>query len=269
MSEKESLPPPVEPEWQGHYSHLSHVEHDPYRRASGDTRCNLDGNKTKPVPPYGSLAQPQNFNRQRFSQPLEKSLGELGQPRSRQESYSFGVTNTGSKLLDPVDRNSLGTEPFPHPRLTEAGSLYRPQGDGASGTELSQSDKDDRELSMSQDAEYDVEDEDLDENERDLQCHRQTVAERLAARRKMKRFRYCHDSKNKTSTNIRVSFVNEILTLGQAYAPADQILDERVCEAATSRRCPQRATVSRDSRVEPSTSPSLVPEQVPQTVLQE
>ena len=48
----------------------------------------------------------------------------------------------------------------------------------------------------------------------------------------------------------------------QAYTPANPLSHERICPPVSSRRSGQRAFSTRDSRVEPKTSTSLVPEQV-------
>jgi hypothetical protein len=48
----------------------------------------------------------------------------------------------------------------------------------------------------------------------------------------------------------------------QAYTPANAVSHERICPPVSPRRSGQRAFSTRDSRVEPKTSTSLVPEQV-------
>lgn len=192
MSEKQSLPPPVEPEWQGQYSHLSHMENDIYQRASTDARNHLDGSRAKSTMSVGQHAKSQGFKREADNEQLGHMITGPGLQRNRSTSSIFSAQHASSKVLDPTSRDNIGTETFPYTRLIETHGLYRSHGDQASGTELSQSDRDEKEQSLSQDADFDMEDDEADDGDGDGQSHRQTVAERLAARRKMKRFRYEH-----------------------------------------------------------------------------
>lgn len=81
-----------------------------------------------------------------------------------------------------------------------------------------------------------------------------TPAERTAARRKMKRFRY--------DAEKTIAMGEDRLMLSQAHSPANALSHERVRQAATPGCRAQRALVKRNSWTEPSAGPSLVPEQV-------
>ncbi|KHO01516.1 Homeodomain-like protein [Metarhizium album ARSEF 1941] len=83
----------------------------------------------------------------------------------------------------------MGTDLYAYPRLTEASNLYRSHSDLNLGAKWS--DRDHKERISSQDAEFDVYDEDADDD-RVAHYYHQTVAERIVARRKIKRFRLTH-----------------------------------------------------------------------------
>ncbi|KID82479.1 Homeobox [Metarhizium guizhouense ARSEF 977] len=97
--------------------------------------------------------------------------------------------NTGSKQLGTISRDSLATELFSHPRLSEVSSRYRLQDDQTPGTELSKSDRNGGREWLSQDADFDVDKWNDNNTNRDSDCHCQAVAERRAVRLKVKRFR--------------------------------------------------------------------------------
>ncbi|EFY84346.1 homeobox transcription factor, putative [Metarhizium acridum CQMa 102] len=178
MSEKQSLPSPLEPEWQGQYPY-SRLETNPYQRPFLDTRNNLDRHGAKSTTPMRHQYQSQDL---RIESLTHDALG-------RPTSSLYGTTSTGSKPSGTISRDSLGTDLSPYPRLTEAYNPYRSQGYQTPGTELAQPERDDKERGSSQDAEFDVYDDDAHDPYRGSHFYHQTVAERIAARRKMKRFR--------------------------------------------------------------------------------
>ncbi|TWU73744.1 hypothetical protein ED733_001548 [Metarhizium rileyi] len=193
MSEKQSLPSPLEPEWQGQYSYYPHVETDSYQRSSADKVNSLSRHSTKAATSFGHQLQTGEFKRDGDTPDTVSRNGSANQQGNRLVPSLHDTTNTCLKLLDTVSRDNLGTESFQYPRPTDASSnLYRSRGDQTPGTDLSHSDRDDKEQSLSQDADFDVFDEDGDDIDRGIHDSRLTAAERLAARRKMKRFRLTH-----------------------------------------------------------------------------
>lgn len=102
------------------------------------------------------------------------------------------------------------------------------------------------------------EDDDVDAatGEMDSASQPQTVEERLAARRKMKRFRY-------TAAATRAwEDASADKCVSQAHAPANEVLDERVFETSPSRRRPQGAAIAGNPGSESPTGSGLVPESV-------
>lgn len=196
MSEKQSLPSTLEPEWQGQNSNLLHLKAYPYQRQPVDTRNCPDRGRTKATTYIRHQVQDQEFKGESLAHDYMSSIGNTTLQRSRPALSLYGTRPTGLKLLDTISRDDLEPEAFPYPRLPEASNLYTSQGGQTPGNELSQAGRDSEEQSMCQDAGFDVAEEDVYGIDQDSHCHRQAVAERFAARftvrHKTKRFRYSH-----------------------------------------------------------------------------
>ncbi|GAB0138841.1 hypothetical protein EsDP_00007063 [Epichloe bromicola] len=204
MSDKQSLPPPpVEPDWQAQYSYLSSTEIDTYSRSFTDTRdhdehrdAGLTPPETGPHAPQSRLFNPRALKSKGSHQDATSNIIMMDcSPRRNKDSSSIFSTSSAAPKehfhrQDPSSR----TEQLSFPKSSESVSVYF--GSSAvqiSATELSPWEKDDQDQSLSHVMDYEIEDEngDGDDGEGDWQSHGQTVAEeRLAARRKMKRFRY-------------------------------------------------------------------------------
>ena len=96
-----------------------------------------------------------------------------------------------------------------------------------------------------EDFEHDEDDDMLDMDDNTVPM---TAAERRAARRKMKRFRY-------EVPRARLY----LLTSLQAHTSTNSISHERIRQAASSGRCTSRTTFQGDPRLDSKTSASLVP----------
>ncbi|GAB0146673.1 hypothetical protein EsHS_00007064 [Epichloe bromicola] len=206
MSDKQSLPPPpVEPDWQAQYSYLSSTEIDTYSRSFTDTRdhdehrdAGLTPPETGPHAPQSRLFNPRALKSKGSHQDATSNIIMMDcSPRRNKDSSSIFSTSSAAPKehfhrQDPSSR----TEQLSFPKSSESVSVYF--GSSAvqiSATELSPWEKDDQDQSLSHVMDYEIEDEngDGDDGEGDWQSHGQTVAEeRLAARRKMKRFRLTH-----------------------------------------------------------------------------
>ncbi|EFY96573.2 homeobox domain protein [Metarhizium robertsii] len=191
MSEKQSLPSPLEPEWQGQYAY-SRLETNPYQRPSLDTRNNLDRHRTESTTSMRHQYQSQDLKIESIAHEAVRSLGTSNPQLGRPTSSFYGTTSTCSKPSGTINRDSLGADISPYPRLTEASNFYRSQGDQTPGAELTKFDREDKERCSSQDTEFDVYNDDADDSDRVSHFYHQTEAERITACRKMKRFRLTH-----------------------------------------------------------------------------
>ncbi|EFZ04201.1 hypothetical protein MAA_01275 [Metarhizium robertsii ARSEF 23] len=135
--------------------------------------------------------QSQNFERKSLAQHLVGSKGNPTLQRSTPVPSLDSNMRTGSKLLGTIKRERLGTESLPSPRLEQASHFRKAQCAQTPETELSQSDRDDEEQSLSQETGFDV-DKGVAGSNQHSHYHRQAVLERLAARRNKKRFRLTH-----------------------------------------------------------------------------
>jgi hypothetical protein len=193
MSEKLIPPPLVEQAWQRQDAHHPRADNEAWQRNSEDNKSSKEDNSNKSSVFVGHQIQNQELQRESVAHRLGGGIREPDHRRNRPVPSLLDTTSAGSKLSEYAGREVLGHEPFHYPRLADTSALYRSTCDPVYGTEQSQSDMDDKEPSVGQDAEFDVEDEDVDDNERDGQSRSLTMADHLAARRKMKRFRYSHD----------------------------------------------------------------------------
>lgn len=200
MSEKQSLPSPLEPEWQGQYPY-SGLGASPYQRPSLDTRNNLGRYGTKTTTSMRHQYQSQDSKIESLAHDAMRSLGNSNPQLGRPTSSLYDTTSTCSKPSGTISRDSLRTDISSYPRLTEASNFYRFQGDQTPGAELTQSDRDDKERCSRQDTEFDVYDDDADDTDRGSHFCHQTAAEGIAARRKMKRFRYSQGLRKQQPTN--------------------------------------------------------------------
>ncbi|EFY94023.2 hypothetical protein MAA_10517 [Metarhizium robertsii ARSEF 23] len=123
MSEKQTLPSPLEPEWQGQYSCPAHIDTGPYKWQSVDTRNSQNRERTDSTTPS-----------------VYKRHGFKKESRSTQAPYV--PTNTNTKLRSIINHDALGTESFPYSRPREVSTIYSSPGDRNPGAELSQCDRD-------------------------------------------------------------------------------------------------------------------------------
>lgn len=185
-SEKQILPSPLEPKRQEPYLNIPYLKTYPHQRPSMDTGNNADRRRTKSTASPRCQVQTQGLGEENLAHHLVRSIGNPNLERSRPTSSLYVTANAGSKLPAIISRASLIPEPLRQARLTEAGNPYRLQGDQTPGAELSKSDGDGEERSLSLDAGFDVDEEDADDINRNPHYHRQAVV----ARRGLKRFRY-------------------------------------------------------------------------------
>ncbi|QPG96933.1 hypothetical protein C2857_005505 [Epichloe festucae Fl1] len=205
MSDKQTLPPPsVEPDRQAQYSYLSSTEIGTSRsftdtRDHGEHRdAGLTPPQTGPHAPQSRLFNPRALKSKGSHQNATSDIIMMGySPRRNKDSPSiFSASSAAPKEHFHRQDLSSRTEQLSFSKSSESGSVYF--GSSAvqtSATEFISCEKDDQDQSLSHGVDYEIEDEngDGDDGEGDWQSHGQTVAEeRLAARRKMKRFRLTH-----------------------------------------------------------------------------
>lgn len=203
MSEKQSLPSPLEPEWQGQYAY-SRLETNPYQRPSLDTRNDLGRHRTESTTSMRHQYQSQDLKIESIAHEAVRSLGTSNPQLGRPTSSFYGTTSTCSKPSSTINRDSLGADISPYPRLTEASNFYRSQADQTPGAELTKFDREDKERCSSQDTEFDVYNDDADDSDRVSHFYLQTEAERITACRKIKRFRYSQGLRQQEPTIQRL-----------------------------------------------------------------
>lgn len=193
MSDKQFPPAPVEPDWQGQYAHVPQIDSEAYpQRSSVDARNHGQNSKARLATDVGHHAvQSRGLKASNFNQGAVSSI-------SHSPQRSPSITSNSSSVVKSANYthcSNPSSEPFPFSKPSDSSNAYyyRPQGDQISVIEPSQSDREDKEQSLDQEAGYDVEDQDDGDGTEDrVHSRHQTVAERLAARRKMKRFRLTH-----------------------------------------------------------------------------
>ncbi|KAG6039080.1 hypothetical protein E4U41_003348 [Claviceps citrina] len=177
MSDKQILPPPFEPYCQGRYSYFPSVEIEPYPSDFAHTRG------------HGEQGKGQDSHQHAGPNTMHCSLHD-----NKDSPSIFNVSSTTHKEQAHERGASAGPGQVPFPRIPECSSIHLRSPSGqTSSPELNVYGKDGRKPSLlSHEVDDEMDDEDGDVSEGELQSQGQTVAERLAARRKMKRFRLTH-----------------------------------------------------------------------------
>ena len=247
-------------DWQGQYSFLPPGDNNLFSQQYDHVTNSTDNNDAQTQP--RSVTTTNNaldIDLKQEGSPLEHRLDPLGlrqpkqpspipeQPENQGEQYA-------AKAAELSQEESLASAEAPGISMTS----NQPGAVSSTGqaAEIPASQPVSDSQSMVKEEEDDVlEDEEMIEAEGDGEApsQPQTAAERTAQRRKMKRFRYMRKSPGLfTSTTDHL----------QADPSANTISHERVCETTPPRRGAQRAPVEGDSRLEPTTGPSVVSEQV-------
>lgn len=190
MSDKQILPLPVEPDRPEHYSYSSSAENKTSLATFTDTRGY--GQAALTPDQYRHALQSRSFiDRDSHQHATPKTMhcsphDNNDSPSTLDASCTIAKGQTQARGLSPKAGQ------FRFLRLSESSSIYLTSPSGkASSAGLSACGKDDKnQRSMSHEADDEIEDEDGGDSEGEVQSRGQSVAERLAARQKMKRFRY-------------------------------------------------------------------------------
>lgn len=209
MSGQYDSPLPTQPEWQGQYSYLTHSESTPFSQSSGQTHGS--GEPSRPRRGVEGEHSGWNVQGQRGHHPA--LLGSPVRMRSQSADDLARISDRASRKEDEravkPEKLNLGESmfsndttglPIPPNQFGGPGSSTGP------GSEVSHSRHGlQHHLSTSKELEdHDVGDEEMLE-EAEPSERPQTTAERVAARRKMKRFRY--DRKHATSFYSKLTMI--------------------------------------------------------------
>ncbi|KYK61469.1 hypothetical protein DCS_02611 [Drechmeria coniospora] len=195
MSDRYDLPHPVQPDWQGQYSYLPQHETGIFSKTFGDNRgCTKNNSRRTYIAGQGGQSWVED--RAKTEQTCREPRGTDDQPILKKERSHApeepqhscaeekpAIVDRGDSLIpaDPFSKQSASN----HFRTV----LSREE---ASGTRSTQNGADTKEGSMGEDGDFDGEDDEVAEGDGDVPGRPLTMAERLAARRKMKRFRLTH-----------------------------------------------------------------------------
>ncbi|KAG5978531.1 hypothetical protein E4U55_006092 [Claviceps digitariae] len=194
MSDKQTLSPPLKPGCQGQYLHYASSGVEAYPMTVTDTRDHAEQCKAGLTPDPSRRPLSCRSLDQDSHQPAASEIMHCS-PQDNQDTPS--TFNTSSTIPNEQDRNrgpSSGSEQFPYSKLSEPSSIYFRSASGQiSSAELGECGKDElNQSSIIREVDDEIEDEDGDMTEGELQSHGQSTAQRLAAHRKLKRFRLTH-----------------------------------------------------------------------------
>ena len=194
MSDRYDLPLPVQPGWQGQYSYLPQHDGGIFSRSVGDDchatedprrplltgeggQAGLDPRvKKEQVSSAGLRRTGDSFGSRNVKHP---SSGQEGQPISAEKTGTFGRGDS-SASADPFPR-SLGPNHFRTVLSTH----------GAADPASIEYERDLKDDAVGEEGDFEGDDDEAVGGDAESTGRPQTMAERLAARRKMKRFRYC------------------------------------------------------------------------------
>lgn len=180
MSDRHNLPLPVQPEWQSQYSYLAQHEPDAFPRPFADSRGGAGEPRHLPLAVQGTGERVNKGLESPSSLHGPGSVKKHG-PGEDQAAFADRPTGPGRGTTSPVDHHG--------PRRAGPNHHFRTVLSGEGGAVTGQYDVDPRD-NMTDEGDFEGDDDEMvgaegDSSERPPQ----TAAERLAARRKMKRFR--------------------------------------------------------------------------------
>lgn len=190
MSNKQSLPLLLEPEWQGQHSCLPLFKTDPYRQPSVDNRNGPVVRGTRLTTSNRHQVQSRDFEGESLAHDTMRGIKHANAHRSGLVPTLYGNTNMGSELLYTIGRYRSRKAPCPNPPLIEGRNRYGSRGHQSRGHEMSQPNRDNEEQSSSWDACFVIGEDSTVDIARGSPHYHQAVTKHLASRRTMKRLRY-------------------------------------------------------------------------------
>ncbi|POR39574.1 Homeobox-leucine zipper protein HDG11 [Tolypocladium paradoxum] len=194
MSDRYDLPFPVQPDWQGQYSYLPQHDSDIFSRPFGDNSNAAEEFRRPQLTAEGGQAglDPHVKKEQASPEGLRCAGDPLGprnvkHPSPGEDESIFAEKRGGFGR----GHSSASTEPFPR---SSGPNHFRTvlSIDGASEPGPSRYERDVKELMTGEEGDFEGDDDEAIGGEGESTGRPQTMAERLAARRKMKRFRLTH-----------------------------------------------------------------------------
>lgn len=195
MSDQYDSSLPTQPDWQGQYPYLPQPAGSAYPASAESNHANSGAVHPQPAVEGGNIRLDAHTGRQPTLPPnlrhpaYRGGAGEHGHPHRPAESSERNEDSRGMKtaplLLDgtPMPNRATGREPAPSTHINSASAATKGLNDASDRFE-----SEDQSVAVAKDdADDALGDEDIAEEETDSLL--QTTAERVAARRKMKRFR--------------------------------------------------------------------------------
>ncbi len=190
----------TQPDWHGHYSYLPHGENNifgqPFEQISGTSTNNntptqqrIENTQEETASNQHRPGQSGSSSDTSHSRPLDP-LG-LRQPKTESPIQDAAETRdaTYSIKAEPAQEDPLASTDTPG--LAHASGLAEPTPSIGQGQDVASSQTGNEDAVVEKDEDDDVlDDDEMVEAEGDPPTQPQTAAERTAARRKMKRFRY-------------------------------------------------------------------------------
>lgn len=193
MSDRYDLPLPVQPDWQGQYSYLPQHDSDIFSRPFGDNRNAAEDPRRPQLTGEGVQAglNPRVKKEQDSSEGLRCTGDPLGARNVKHPSPEEGQSIFAEKTVGfGRGDSSASTDPFPR---SSGPNHFRTvlSTDEALETGPGRYEQDVKDLVTGEEGDFEVDDDEPIGGDGESTGRPQTMAERLAARRKMKRFRYC------------------------------------------------------------------------------
>ncbi|PNY27369.1 Homeobox-leucine zipper protein HDG11 [Tolypocladium capitatum] len=194
MSDRYDLPLPVQPDWQGQYSYLPQHDSDIFSRSFGDSRNAPEDPRRPHLTGEGAPPGPDPHVKKEQGSPegLRCAADSLGprsvrHPSPGEDQSIIADTAAGFGRGD----SSASADPFPR---SSGPNHFRTvlSTDETSGPGPTRYERDVKDFVTGEEADFEGDDDEAIGGEGESAGRPQTMAERLAARRKMKRFRLTH-----------------------------------------------------------------------------
>ncbi|KAG6009952.1 hypothetical protein E4U21_000723 [Claviceps maximensis] len=196
MSNKQTLPPPVKPDRQGQYLDYASAEIKAYPMTATDSGDHEEQSQAGLTPDQGRHCLQSRSLDQDNHHLVACKMMECSPQDNENSPSTFNTSNTVAEEQKERNQNrcpSSGAEQFPFSKLAESSNFYFRSPSSQVSTELGEGGKEDSNQSLiSLEVDDGIEDEDGEVTEGELQSHGQIMAQRLAAHRKLKRFRLTH-----------------------------------------------------------------------------
>lgn len=193
----------TQPDWHGHYSFLppgeSNIFSQPFEQISGAGSSNNAATQQQPRSTQQDTTDNQHRQTQSGPDPdtgHTRHLDPLGlrQPKAESPIQEAAETRDSAYTIkaEPAQEESLASTDTPG--LAHTSNLVEPTASIGQGRDVAASQSGNEDVVVEKEEDDDVlEDDEMLEADGDHPGHPQTAAERTAARRKMKRFRYEQD----------------------------------------------------------------------------